>query len=94
MDQTNLGDNTLRPTQERIVAIDILRGFALFGVLVANALVFSYPFQFYAPLSFPELDEVGRLTEWLVRVLVVGSFYPLFSFSVRLWLCALPTQRK
>ncbi len=79
MDQTNVEGKTPRPTQERIVAIDILRGFALFGVLVANALAFSYPFQFYAPLSFPELDEVGRLTEGLVRVLVVGSFYPLFS---------------
>ncbi len=80
MEQTNLKDNALRPAQERIVAIDILRGFALFGVLIANALVFSYPFQFYAPLDFPELDEVGRVTEGLVRVLIVGSFYPLFSF--------------
>ena len=60
MDQTNVEGKTPHPTQERIVAIDILRGFALFGVLVANALAFSYPFQFYAPLSFPELDEVGR----------------------------------
>ena len=80
MDQTNVEGKTPRPTQERIVTIDILRGFALFGVLVANALIFSYPFQFYAPISFPELDEVGRLTEWLVRLFVVGSFYPLFSF--------------
>ncbi len=80
MDQTNVEGKTPRPTQERIVTIDILRGFALFGVLVANALAFSYPFQFYAPISFPELDEVGRLTEWLVRLFVVGSFYPLFSF--------------
>ena len=80
MNQTNFGDNTLRPTQKRIVAIDILRGFALFGVLIANALIFSYPFQFYAPLSFPKLDEIGRITEWLVRLFVVGSFYPLFSF--------------
>ena len=82
MDQTNVEGKTPHPTQERIVAIDILRGFALFGVLVANALAFSYPFQVYAPLSFPELDldEVGRMTEWLVRLFVVGSFYPLFSF--------------
>ena len=80
MDQTNVEGKTPHPTQERVVTIDILRGFALFGVLVANALVFSYPFQFYAPLSFPELDEVGRMTEWLVRLFVVGSFYPLFSF--------------
>ena len=67
-------ENSPRPSQERIVAIDTLRGFVLFGVLVANALVFSYPFQFYAPLGFPELDSLGRFTEWLVRVLVVGSF--------------------
>lgn len=80
MEQTNLGGNTLRPTHERNVAIDILRGFALFGVLVANALVFSYPFQLYAPLGYPELDGTGHITEWLVRLFVVGSFYPLFSF--------------
>lgn len=58
MDQTNLKNSVICPTRERIVAIDILRSFALFGVLTANALGFSYSCQFYAPLGYPELDEV------------------------------------
>ena len=79
MEQTNTENTTPQPTTERIVAIDILRGYALSGVLVANVLVFSYPFQLYPPLGFPGLTTVGRGTEWIIRVLVVGSFYPLFS---------------
>ena len=30
---------------ERIQIVDILRGFALFGILLVNMALFSYPFQ-------------------------------------------------
>ena len=80
MDAQNQASAVPTPTQKRIDAIDTLRGFALFGVLLANLLVFSYPSHLYPPLSSPGLSEGERYLEWLIRVFVEGSFYPLFSF--------------
>jgi len=39
--------STLAPVQqaERIQIVDILRGFALFGILLVNVTIFSHPMQ-------------------------------------------------
>lgn len=53
---------------ERLDIVDVLRGFALSGVLLVN---------------FFELLEthsgVDRATGWLIQIFVDGSFYPLFA---------------
>ncbi|MFZ4450525.1 DUF418 domain-containing protein [Salibacterium aidingense] len=70
--------------QERIVTLDILRGFALLGILAANMSAFKSPY--YQLQSMPaELASIpqGLLNQWSVFAmdfLVVGKFYPLFSF--------------
>lgn len=75
-----LTTDKLSPVKQRIETLDILRGFALFGVLLANLLNFAYSYQYYPALSHPSLDALERNIEWLIRVFVEGSFYPLFSF--------------
>lgn len=62
---------TLHPVApgERILSLDVLRGFALFGILLVN--IFDY-----APEAEGRLD---KSLEWTIEVLGSGSFYPLFS---------------
>ncbi len=65
---------------ERIVSLDVLRGFALLGILISNMLYFSQPMEpdgFRNGLWFGPLD---RLADWISVFLVEGKFYPLFSF--------------
>lgn len=71
----------LGPTtaSERIDALDILRGFALLGILVVNMGLFSFPF--IAQITGTPRGEgaLDRLAEFLIAWLATGKFYPLFS---------------
>jgi uncharacterized protein len=57
-------------SDERIEVLDVLRAFALFGILLVN---------FPGALGGPLPGANARVDEGL-RLLVSGSFYPLFSF--------------
>ena len=59
---------------ERVVFVDILRGFALIGVLTAN--MFSFSGQSYRPADLAGLDRILVAT---VRFLVEAKFYSMFS---------------
>ena len=57
------------PATQRLAIVDVLRGFALSGVLLVN---FSE--------SLPKTtSRVGHLTHALIELFVTGSFYPLFA---------------
>lgn len=58
------------PPAERFATLDILRGFALFGVLVVNVL------QGYTGPG----GELDRIVANTLRILGEGTFYPVFSF--------------
>ncbi|WP_097654884.1 DUF418 domain-containing protein [Candidatus Chloroploca asiatica] len=64
---------------ERIATIDILRGFALFGILTVNMYLFSNPFQNYLLPLDPNMPWYDRVGLWLVHFLTEGKFYTLFS---------------
>jgi len=66
-------------TGSRLTAIDICRGFALLGVLLANLQSLTYPGVYLPPLGFAEHSAVDRATEALLRIFAEGSFYPLFA---------------
>ncbi len=71
-----------KPTapRERIVIIDILRGYALLGILLANILFFSSPTNLIGgPFSYWD-TTLDQLFEGLTRVFVEGAFYSIFSF--------------
>ena len=55
--------------EERVQSLDVLRGLALFGILIVNILV-------YAPKPSSAADWV---TAKVISIAAEGSFYPLFS---------------
>ncbi|WP_210561950.1 DUF418 domain-containing protein [Psychrosphaera aestuarii] len=65
-------------TQERIVIMDLLRGFALIGILLMNIEWFNRPIS--ELLSF-DYSSTGAdyASSWLVLVFVQGKFYKLFA---------------
>ena len=74
--------NTFQPTKskDRIDLLDILRGFAISGVLIVNLLYFSG--YFYTP--FDELSKMNlpSLNYTLIMILFsgfLGKFYPILS---------------
>lgn len=68
-----------QPIQNRIVVLDVLRGFALFGVLLVNMLDFSS-----SALRVDTLGTRGTHIDQIVDVLIaffaITKFYLLFSF--------------
>ncbi|MGH2354828.1 MAG: DUF418 domain-containing protein, partial [Chloroflexota bacterium] len=73
----------LRPVQagERIQVLDILRGFAIFGILLVNMAFFAGPAVYDVAAGierWPQLHD--RVAEWLIRFFAEGKFYTLFSF--------------
>ncbi|MGI9330608.1 MAG: DUF418 domain-containing protein [Gammaproteobacteria bacterium] len=68
------------PKQGRIEVIDAIRGFAIFGILIANIQSWSgykyLPFEKLAQLPYFDLDG---LFYWLHIALIDGKFYAIFS---------------
>jgi uncharacterized protein len=64
--------------QERIEAMDVLRGFALLGVFAVNMFFFAAPFQQTMMRPWPEAPQ-----PWFQAFMLLfwqGKFYCLFSF--------------
>lgn len=70
--------------KERIHTIDMLRGFALFGIILANMSAFkALGFSQYADMvntSLTETTAADQTINTLLDFFVIGKFYPLFSF--------------
>jgi uncharacterized protein len=69
------------PAQERMEVLDIIRGFALLGILIANMALFSTPAMY--------LEVLGKnistgfwdtTTTSFINLLIQGKFYTMFSF--------------
>ncbi|WP_298826831.1 DUF418 domain-containing protein [uncultured Planococcus sp.] len=63
---------------ERVKAIDLMRGFSLFGILIINMLTFHSPFLYIDPYKWFN----GTLNEGIYRfidIFIQASFYPLFA---------------
>lgn len=71
---------TAAPAEERIDLLDALRGFALFGILLANILYWS-GWIFMKPPERIALagEDAAELQHLFHHVLVDGKFYTLFS---------------
>ena len=69
----------VQPTQ-RIETIDILRGFTLLGILLANMAFFSIPMaiRFQGPNYWT--DPIDKAAQLLIMLFAVGEFYVPFSF--------------
>ncbi len=63
---------------ERIATLDVLRGFALLGILLANLMFFAQPVSDtydYTAAGSGSDAAIG----WLIMFFTQGKFYPLFS---------------
>ncbi len=67
-------------TGERLVSLDVMRGFALLGILIANMLHFSQPLVPDGMRSGLWFGFLDRVADFFSLLLVDGKFYPLFSF--------------
>jgi uncharacterized protein len=73
-------DDAHQPVRERIAALDVLRGLAVGGILLANVGVF-FGVMLLAPERAAALPTaaVDRAAAFLEHVLVEGKFYSIFS---------------
>ncbi|MBL8152842.1 MAG: DUF418 domain-containing protein [Anaerolineae bacterium] len=69
----------VQPLQDRIVSLDVLRGFALFGVLLVNMLDFSGSALRTGTVGIRG-SEFDQIIDVAVVFLAVTKFYLLFSF--------------
>ncbi|KHF39197.1 DUF418 domain-containing protein [Halalkalibacter okhensis] len=71
-----------RPLQEgeRIVTLDMMRGLALLGILIANSLHFQYGLFVSDIHQLYPLGIVDHIAEGFILVFAQASFYTLFSF--------------
>ena len=74
--------SALSPTQsnERIQSLDILRGFAILGILIMNIQSFSMPASAYSnPLAFGDLNGINKCVWIISHVLADMKFMNIFS---------------
>ena len=65
--------------EARMVSLDMLRGLALLGILIANMLLFSQPLA-YGFRSGLWLGSMDKIADWISLLLIEGKFYPIFAF--------------
>jgi len=86
--------NTISPVQnkDREIFMDVLRGFAILGIFIANLNNFSYysaDANLRGPFLLPDLDQN---MSFLHHMFIEGKFYTIFSFLFG-WGLALQIKR-
>ena len=67
--------------QERIEVLDVIRGFALLGILIANMAFFNSPFVYFEVLGKSMWTGfLDTTTSSFINLFVQGKFYSMFSF--------------
>lgn len=82
MTQTDPGSQPVTPTapSERIVSLDVLRGFAIIGILLVNIQIFSMIFvSLYNPTAFGDLTGLNYAAAVFTYVFGEFKFMALFS---------------
>jgi len=71
---------SLNTSKKRIQLIDGLRGFSLFGIVLANMLVFQYGMFGQSKPQLFGVDGADLAFHSFLFITVVGSFMPIFAF--------------
>ncbi|MGG2055505.1 hypothetical protein ABFY48_14010 [Lysinibacillus pakistanensis] len=64
-------------TTNRVTFIDTMRGFSLFGILMANLLIFQ--FGMYGKDELQHLSTIDNGALYFVKIFIEGSFMPIFT---------------
>lgn len=64
-------------TTNRVTFIDTMRGFSLFGILMANLLIFQ--FGMYGKDELKDLSILDNGAWYFVKIFIEGSFMPIFT---------------
>ena len=80
--QSGMTGEKLAPVSEteRIREIDMLRGFALFGVLLVNTQMFNDTLMSFPSSPFDYAESVNQWTALAIQIFATGKFYTIFSF--------------
>jgi uncharacterized protein len=68
------------PPGQRIQAIDILRGFAIFGILLVNMALFNHTIYSFALNLAEPAGTLDRLARWGITFFAESKFYSIFAF--------------
>ncbi|NMO94455.1 DUF418 domain-containing protein [Paenibacillus lemnae] len=66
------------PARSKVV--DVIRGFSLLGILMANMLIFQYGIFGKDELHLYEPSFLDRISHDMLKIFVEGSFMPIFTF--------------
>lgn len=66
--------------RQRVQLVDSLRGFSLFGILLANMLIFQYGMFGKDQISFYNLSDFNFGSYKFIQIFVEGTFMPIFTF--------------
>jgi uncharacterized protein len=68
------------PPSQRIQSIDILRGFAIFGILLVNMALFNRTIYAQALNLGDSVRVLDQLARWGIMFFAEGKFYSIFAF--------------
>jgi len=71
--------NTPTLKKNRIQQMDVIRGFALFGVLLVNMTMIDATMFSYSSSYLDSLGILNQFSAWMIHVFASGKFYTLFS---------------
>ncbi len=67
-------------TTERLVYLDILRGVAIFGILLVNMMYYAHPYIYYQIIGeLPWEGVVDRITGYAIYFFAEGKFITMFA---------------
>ncbi|WP_409253392.1 DUF418 domain-containing protein [Bacillus sp. SCS-153A] len=64
--------------KERLLSLDVIRGFSLLGIFIINMISFHSPFLYIDQYSWWTAPVDQQIFPW-IDILVQSSFYPLFA---------------
>ncbi|MBE1553263.1 DUF418 domain-containing protein [Sporosarcina limicola] len=67
-------------TTTRVNSIDGIRGWSLFGILLANLLIFQYGIFGKDEIAYFDLSSGNLFSYYFTKIFIEGAFMPIFTF--------------
>lgn len=70
----------METNQKRVNTIDGIRGLSLFGILLANLLIFQYGIYGKDEITYFNLSSINTFFYYVIKLFIEGAFMPIFTF--------------